>query len=369
MADTPSHLQRETDAFRARLIRHDRRASAILSSVYADTLTQLESRLAALEADIAARLAAGETFSPSWLFRQARYQELITQVRVLMTQYGQSTGVVLTAAQQAAMRDALRYAGAQLAPISGGSGELLQVVAGWASIPDSSIQHLVGALQASTPLGQTLASYGPDAVQAVNRALTQGMALGLGAQEIGRDVAMALSITRARAETLVRTEVMRASRTATIAAYQQSGVVVGWRWSASLSSRTCPACISLHGQVFSLDTPMQSHVACRCSASPVLGKGRDAPWQSGEDWLLAQPDSVLASVLHHSGGVEAAQAIRSGEVQLSDFVRLVEAGASVPKSGSSSLGAADAQSWGYSYQAGSLVQARRSAERRQRRAA
>lgn len=316
MADTPSHLQRETDAFRARLIRHDRRASAILSSVYADTLTQLESRLAALEADIAARLAAGETFSPSWLFRQARYQELITQVRVLMTQYGQSTGVVLTAAQQAAMRDALRYAGAQLAPISDGSGELLQVVAGWASIPDSSIQHLVGALQASTPLGQTLASYGPDAVQAVNRALTQGMALGLGAQEIGRDVAMALSITRARAETLVRTEVMRAARQSVMAAYEQSGVVTAVRWSASLSARTCGYCLSMHGTEHPIGTVMATHPACRCSWSPITRRtDRSLLGPTGEQWFDAQPVPVQQSIL----GIAAQAAYAAGDVALSDF--------------------------------------------------
>jgi hypothetical protein len=206
-----SDLQRETDAFRQRLINMDRQASQVLGAAYADTLKALQPRLDALESQIAARIASGEPFSQAWLFQQARYRELIRQTDVLIDQYGAATKAVTTAAQQAAVRGSFVEAGQMLLPISGGSDELAQLVAGWASVPDSTIQRMVGALQESTPLGQLFAGYGDDAVKDVNRALIRGAALGLGARETARAVQSALNISRARSETIVRTETLRAS--------------------------------------------------------------------------------------------------------------------------------------------------------------
>jgi SPP1 gp7 family putative phage head morphogenesis protein len=315
-----SDLQRETDAFRQRLINMDRQASQVLGAAYADTLKALQPRLDALESQIAARIASGEPFSQAWLFQQARYRELIRQTDVLIDQYGAATKAVTTAAQQAAVRGSFVEAGQMLLPISGGSDELAQLVAGWASVPDSTIQRMVGALQESTPLGQLFAGYGDDAVKDVNRALIRGAALGLGARETARAVQSALNISRARSETIVRTETLRASNAALLAAFQASGVVSGWRWSASLSLRTCAACLSRHGKVYPLSKAMDRHVNCRCSMSPYLGNGDDVEWETGEKWLKRQPNAVQDNILGKEGG----SLFRSGDVLLSDFERVTQ---------------------------------------------
>jgi SPP1 gp7 family putative phage head morphogenesis protein len=312
-----SDLQRETDAFRQRLIAMDRQASAVLSQSFAQVLDGLEPRLQSLERQIAQRLAAGETVSADWLFKQDRYRTLIRETNQLMTQYGAVTQTVTTAAQQAAVRASLAEAGRELMAVSGGS-DIAQLAAGWAAIPEQSVINMVGALQASTPLGQLFAGFGPDAVKDVNRALVQGLALGLNPRETARSVRSALNISRARAETIVRTETLRAANKSMIAAFEESGVVKGWRWSASLSPRTCVACLSRHGKVYPLSKAMDRHVNCRCSASPWIGDGSDVEWESGSDWLKRQPPSLQDTVLGREGG----SLFRSGNLLLDDFERV-----------------------------------------------
>jgi SPP1 gp7 family putative phage head morphogenesis protein len=314
MADSPSDLQRETDAFRSRLIRMDRQASAVMSATYADVLGQLEGRITALDAAITARIDAGEPVSQAWLFQQDRYQTLIRETREQMARFGETTETVTTAAQRAAVQASLVEAGRELATVSGGAGTA-RFAAAWASIPDATIERMVGALQASTPLGQIFQSFGPDAVQDVNRALVRGIALGLGGRDAARDVRLALGISRTRAETIVRTEVMRAARLSTASAFEASGVVKELRWTAALSDRTCSFCLSQHGRTFPLGTIMGTHQNCRCVWGPVLGNGLDPEIESGESWFDAQPASTQRSVL----GNAAYEAYRTGEVQLADF--------------------------------------------------
>jgi SPP1 gp7 family putative phage head morphogenesis protein len=339
MAEAVSDLQRETDAFRQRLIAMDRQASAVLSQSFSQVLDGLEPRLQSLERQIAERLAAGETVSADWLFKQDRYRTLIRETNQLMTQYGAVTQTVTTAAQQAAVRASLAEAGRELMAVSGGS-DVATLAAGWAAIPEQSIINMVGALQSSTPLGQLFASFGSDAVKDVNRALVQGLALGLGPRQTARTVRDALNISRARAETIVRTEVMRASRQSLAAAFEDSGVVVALRWSSARSPRTCGYCLSQHGRKFPLGSIMATHPACRCTWSPVVADADE--WESGESWLRSQPLPTQQSVL----GIAAGLAFAAGEVALSDFAVI-----------------GFDQRWGPVGNVGSLAQALRNARR------
>lgn len=335
-----SDLQRQTDQFRARLIAMDRQASAVLSESFSGVLGALEPRINALDAAIAERIASGEPVSQAWLFQQERYRILQRETRTLMTQYGAITETVTTAAQQAAVRASLVEAGRELLAVSGGS-DIATLAAGWAAIPEQSVINMVGALQASTPLGQLFQSFGPDAVRDVNRALVQGLALGLGPRETARSVRSALNITRARAETIVRTEVMRASRQSLAAAFEDSGVVTALRWSAALSTRSCGYCLSQHGRTFPVGTVMQTHPNCRCSWSPVVADSDE--WESGSSWLARQSIPTQQSIL----GIAAQAALSAGEVVLEDFA----------VTGFS-------QVWGPTGHVGSLAHALRQARRR-----
>lgn len=233
-----SEMQRQTAAFRQRVVAMEAASTELLSAAYADVLVALEPRLIALTNQIAEARANGESPGISWLFQLDRYQELRRQVITLMSGYGQVAATVTTEAQRLIVRQALATAGEMLLPVSGGSGEVATLARGWAAIPDATVIQLVGAIQDGTPLDKTIRSYGIDAVSDVQKALTRGLALGDSVDMTAKSL-QALGITRARAESLVRTETMRAARAATMAAYEQSGVVQKVRWSASLGERTC----------------------------------------------------------------------------------------------------------------------------------
>lgn len=278
-------------------------STRLLSATYADALTVLEPRILALSEQIAAAQAAGETVNLSWLFQQERYQELRRQLLTLMDQYGEATKLITTEAQKVIVRESLQHAGQTLLSVSGGSGDEIATLArGWASVPDESIINLVGAMQSGTPLDATIQSYGVDAVQDVQQALTRGLALGDSAQ-MTTQVIRALGVTRARAESLTRTEIMRASRAATTAAYIQSGVVEKVRWSAALSSRTCGYCLSRHGKTYPLGTVMESHPNCfpagtLCSGPEVVGSS--VRWYVGDlvDIRFASGDHISVTPNH-----------------------------------------------------------------------
>lgn len=74
----------------------------------------------------------------------------------------------------------------------------------------------------------------------------------------------------ARATRIARTEMLDAQRAGAAAMDDaHSDVVTGWRWSAALSPRTCPACLSMNGREFPRSTPgPQGHVNCRCARVP-----------------------------------------------------------------------------------------------------
>lgn len=283
---TQSQLERAIAAFRLRLLRHEAAASQALSIAYADVLATLDGQIIAVSELIADARASGVTPSPSWLFQQERYRELRRQTIAAMEHYAAQTQQVATASQQAVVRASIQQAGQLLAPISGGSGgALAQMVSGWAQLPEQSIINMVGALQQGTPLANSLTRYGPDAVARVTETLVRGMSLGWGADETARQLRSQINITRASSESLVRTSTMHASRSAMIAAYRESGVTVGWRWTASLSERTCSSCLSKHNKVYPLSTPMVSHRSCfpagtLCSGPEVVGSS--TRWYEGD---------------------------------------------------------------------------------------
>ncbi len=75
----------------------------------------------------------------------------------------------------------------------------------------------------------------------------------------------------ARALTISRTEILGVHREAAeIGQQDHADVLDGWRWSATLSVRTCASCLALHGTLYPLSTPgPHDHQNGRCSRLPV----------------------------------------------------------------------------------------------------
>lgn len=83
-----------------------------------------------------------------------------------------------------------------------------------------------------------------------------------------------------RAQTLARTEIIRAHHQATIQQYKNwglEGVKVKAEWSTAGDSRVCLKCSSMHGNVYTLkeiEHMIPAHPNCRCIALPTLDKAQ-----------------------------------------------------------------------------------------------
>lgn len=117
------------------------------------------------------------------------------------------------------------------------------------------------------------------AYAAVQRELIRGIAVGSNPRATAsRIVARAergFNGGLSRALVISRTETIDAHRVAAAAGQKQhADVLAGWVWLASLSSRTCPACLSMHGTVHPLSEPGPlGHQQCRCARMP-----QTRPW-------------------------------------------------------------------------------------------
>lgn len=113
----------------------------------------------------------------------------------------------------------------------------------------------------------------PAAIYKEVRAVIDGTDMGvLGiTDKIGRFIP-----TKARAEMIARTEIIRALHLAAVEEYRQwgvKGIVVMAEWRTAHDAKVCAKCASMEGQVFTLDEieyKIPAHPGCRCFILPIM---------------------------------------------------------------------------------------------------
>ncbi len=103
-----------------------------------------------------------------------------------------------------------------------------------------------------------------------------------------------------RAMVVSRTEIIDAHRTAAaVGQAPHADVLAGWTWVASLTPRTCPACLGKHGETFPLTEPGPlGHQQCRCARVPVTKSWADLGFDGIEEppSLIPDADAFFASL-------------------------------------------------------------------------
>lgn len=124
---------------------------------------------------------------------------------------------------------------------------------------------------------------------AVMAELVSGVLLGVHPGRVAARMADAFTGGLTRAMVVARTEMLDAYRAAAQATrLANTDVVTGWRWLATLSTRTCPGCLAMHGTVHPLTEPgPDGHQQCRCMSMPVV-----TSW-SELGVAAAEPDDVF----------------------------------------------------------------------------
>lgn len=300
--------------FRSELLQGELQSVRRMYTAFLNARGGILEELHRLLKQIAEAEASGEEISRAWLMRRDRLTALLDQTNAQISQWARVAEGEIRGGQLHGI--AMGVENARSLVIEGlGAGSFLQ----WNALPVGALTNLVGFLGDGTPLNARLAMAGPQASEAVKKALIRGLALGRNPRAIAREVSRAASLPLAQALTISRTETLRAYREATRESYRANPrLVSGWRWIAALSGRTCAACAAMHGTVHSNDEPMGSHPNCRCVMAPVLLGREGEAFETGDTWLAKATDEVQDSVL---GSADAGDAFRAGKVGLSDFVQ------------------------------------------------
>lgn len=144
------------------------------------------------------------------------------------------------------------------------------VFGGFNILPSPALNELQSRLSDGSPVSSLADSFGPEAGLHMRKSLVEGIALGLNPRQVAANFRQIAGITRARAETIARTEMLQSFRESNRQSMvANKDVVKAWQWYSSLDRRTCPACWAMHGSVHELKEKMATHPNCRCTMLPV----------------------------------------------------------------------------------------------------
>lgn len=314
--------------YRQQLAAREQAAVDALAYAHAHTLKLIQPKLDALYRDMAAKQQAGEDIPLSWLYEGKRLEAIKSLITGQIDHFAALTQ--LTVGQ-------LQKQGVQLGQAAAMASLDASVPAGvqWSfGIPSpAAIANMVGATQAGSPLADLFNGFGQEAADGAAKALITGVTLGDNPRTVAPLVEQALDISRQRALTIARTEMLRSYRSANLETFNaNSDVVDQWIWQADLSPRTCAACIAMNGSEHDLSESMDTHVNCRCTQVPktkswdailsplgidtsgIEDASPDIP--SGADWFDQQSAEVQQQIL----GKAKYQAYKDGQFQLADVV-------------------------------------------------
>lgn len=275
MSVPQSELDRVNANYRARFLAREAAATQELGRAYQNTWDAIEDRLVAIAEDT-------ETDAAFLLFQDERYRTLQNELAIRMEVLEERVYESVLAEQRFGATQGREQALRQIQAIY---GDLGREMAELNRLPIEQLSDLIGNLQDGSPLRSLLHELGPDAMARIDKSLTQGIALGLNPREVANMTRDAFGKNLSRAMTVSRTEMLRAARQSTLRHYQEnSHAVTRWRWVAALDSRTCMACVMLHGRVFQLDEHPGNHPNCFIAGTVVSGPevvGSTARWYSG----------------------------------------------------------------------------------------
>lgn len=304
-----SDLRRAAARHRKAVLQADRAALTELIELYKPAHVATRAGAAAMAARIAEATKAGEELSPSWLFRQERYQAMQAQIEREMASFAPKGAAVVERAQRDSIVRAAEHADEK---IRAASHVELGVRSAFDRANLGAARSMVGFGSDGSPLRELFRKIGPVVGDEVRASLVRGVSLGRHPSRTAREIVKASGMGLTRASTIARTETLRAYREATRLAYEDSGVVTGWVWLSTADGDTCPACWAMHGETFDTGDYQEAHPNCRCSMVPQTG---DVEVQTGEEVFDGLDEGTQDRYL----GTARAEGLREGRFSFKDM--------------------------------------------------
>jgi SPP1 gp7 family putative phage head morphogenesis protein len=239
-----------------------------MGRIYTAALSRLVRELAALDERLAAREAEGKPLAEAALAMRDRLEVLIDQTEEQLKQAASEATRITMEGQQTALVFTNDQTGA-LVFAATGDPKAASVAIDWAQLSTDELEAFAGLSSNGSPLATLFDSITQDTPGALRLILGSGMAQGKNPRALVREMVGVAGLTRRRAETIARTEMIRASREAQRRMYEASPAVKGYRRLATQDGRTCLACLVLSGTVHKTAEIMPSHPNCRCVMIPI----------------------------------------------------------------------------------------------------
>lgn len=169
-----------------------------------------------------------------------------------------------------------------------------------------------------------------DAVRSMKANLIRGVAVGANpnvtARRMVKQAESGFNGGLERALVIARTETLDAHRAGSLAAAKQNtDLLTGWVWSASLDARTCPSCLANHGSEHAVDEPGPiDHHQGRCARIDKTKSWRDLGFDIAEpadtfpdarEWF----DNLAPDTQRTIMGPERLQLLQSGQIGWDDL--------------------------------------------------
>lgn len=235
------------------------------------------------------------TLSRGVLGKSSRLLAALGVVADTLADLAPAAGVRINQDLESVVDDAARAQARILAAQLPERQDLVNVGKRWGKRDLEALQAIVQrSTEQITALHRPLA---PKAYQAVRRELVRSVAVGANpratAARMVRRAEVEFNGGLTRALTISRTELVDAHRTAAkVGQDRHTEVLQGWVWLASLSPRTCRACLAMNGREFPLEEPGPlGHQQCRCARSPKVKPWADLGFDV-EEPPSAIPDAI-----------------------------------------------------------------------------
>lgn len=299
----PSEIVRVIEEGKRKVEQVDSAVRARLMARYDSAWSLIESELRMVERSLTLSddilTASGRYTRRGLLWRQQRLSGLLRLIEDEYTRLAVDAAGDIAQGQRAVVTlgqlDGPAMVAAQSPQMTAGVG---------AAINTRAYERLVAATDPTSPLYRVLRQFGDELGPVLERHLIDGAIRGQGIDRIlanlRRDVGN--GVPRWKLARISRTELMRSYRGSLNDSFRRMGVTQV-RWVASLSARTCPACLAMHGTLHDLDYQMESHPNCRCVLVPVTGDAIDDT--TGDAWLRRQGASTQRRVFPTAGHYEA----------------------------------------------------------------
>lgn len=271
----------------------------------------VDQRLRELEVEAARLAEVGEPLKPDNPVLRA----LLVDMEPVLRRNGARIDVAAEDAGQVGANAAGQIV-RQLALPGLSDSQLAAIGVRWNTPDPEAVNALVGYVN-SDAWAAEIARYPKLVLSTVQNQAVRGLVEGWGPLHTAREIRrVAQGMTVAQANNLMRTTQLTSYRDAgVIHRVANEDILVEQIRIATLDSRTCMACIALHGQRLPIDARIDDHHQGRCdSIAVVRGRPRNVP--TGQDYW----DGLTEAEQRAHAGDSAFELMQSGRATLQDFV-------------------------------------------------